>query len=229
MFLHVPQVLNAGELARARQLLTSDSAWKDGAGSAGQQAVHQKNNQQLAQGSDASRELQAMVLAAVQREPLFFSAALPKRIFNPLFNRYSGGTNFYGEHVDGAVVHSSATQQWVRTDFSCTLFISDPADYEGGELVIREHSGEKQVKLPAGDLILYPGSTVHQVMPVRKGTRLASFFWIESMVRSTEQRRLLFDMDMQLLKLRTEVGEQNAAVIGLTGTYHNLLRMWADV
>ena len=229
MFLHVPQVLNAGELARARQLLTSDSAWKDGAGSAGQQAVHQKNNQQLAQGSDASRELQAMVLAAVQREPLFFSAALPKRIFNPLFNRYSGGTNFYGEHVDGAVVHSSATQQWVRTDISCTLFISDPADYEGGELVIREHSGEKQVKLPAGDLILYPGSTVHQVMPVRKGTRLASFFWIESMVRSTEQRRLLFDMDMQLLKLRTEVGEQNAAVIGLTGTYHNLLRMWADV
>ncbi len=229
MFLHVPKVLNAGELARARQLLTSDSAWKDGAGSAGQQAVHQKNNQQLAQGSDASRELQAMVLAAVQREPLFFSAALPKRIFNPLFNRYSGGTNFYGEHVDGAVVHSSATQQWVRTDISCTLFISDPADYEGGELVIREHSGEKQVKLPAGDLILYPGSTVHQVMPVRKGTRLASFFWIESMVRSTEQRRLLFDMDMQLLKLRTEVGEQNAAVIGLTGTYHNLLRMWADV
>ena len=229
MFLHVPKVLNAGELARARQLLTSDSAWKDGAGSAGQQAVHQKNNQQLAQGSDASRELQAMVLAAVQRGPLFFSAALPKRIFNPLFNRYSGGTNFYGEHVDGAVVHSSATQQWVRTDISCTLFISDPADYEGGELVIREHSGEKQVKLPAGDLILYPGSTVHQVMPVRKGTRLASFFWIESMVRSTEQRRLLFDMDMQLLKLRTEVGEQNAAVIGLTGTYHNLLRMWADV
>ena len=229
MFLHVPKVLNAGELARARQLLTSDSAWKDGAGSAGQQAVHKKNNQQLAQGSDASRELQAMVLAAVQREPLFFSAALPKRIFNPLFNRYSGGTNFYGEHVDGAVVHSSATQQWVRTDISCTLFISDPADYEGGELVIREHSGEKQVKLPAGDLILYPGSTVHQVMPVRKGTRLASFFWIESMVRSTEQRRLLFDMDMQLLKLRTEVGEQNAAVIGLTGTYHNLLRMWADV
>lgn len=229
MFLHVPQVLNAGELARARQLLTSDSAWKDGAGSAGQQAVHQKNNQQLAQGSEASRELQAMVLAAVQREPLFFSAALPKRIFNPLFNRYSGGTNFYGEHVDGAVVHSSATQQWVRTDISCTLFISDPADYEGGELVIREHSGEKQVKLPAGDLILYPGSTVHQVMPVRKGTRLASFFWIESMVRSTEQRRLLFDMDMQLLKLRTEVGEQNTAVIGLTGTYHNLLRMWADV
>ena len=228
MFLHVPKVLNAGELARARQLLTSDSAWKDGAGSAGQQAVHQKNNQQLAQGSDASRELQAMVLAAVQREPLFFSAALPKRIFNPLFNRYSGGTNFYGEHVDGAVVHSSATQQWVRTDISCTLFISDPADYEGGELVIREHSGEKQVKLPAGDLILYPGSTVHQVMPVRKGTRLASFFWIESMVRSTEQRRLLFDMDMQLLKLRTEVGEQNAAVIGLTGTYHNLLRLWAE-
>ena len=170
-----------------------------------------------------------MVLAAVQRDPLFFSAALPRRIFNPLFNRYSGGSNFYGEHVDSAVLHSKANQQWVRSDISCTLFLSDPQDYDGGELVIRESFGDKRIKLPAGDLILYPGSTVHQVSPVTRGARMASFFWVESMVRSTEQRQMLFDMDMQLLRLRKDIGEQHPAIIGLTGTYHNLLRLWADV
>ena len=229
MFLHIPQVLNAAEIARARALLSDSSPWRDGATSAGAQAVRQKNNQQLSQDSDASRELQAMVLAAVQRDPLFFSSALPKRIFNPLFNRYSGGSNFYGEHVDGAVLHSKASQQWVRSDISCTLFLSDPKDYDGGELVIRESFGDKRIKLPAGDLILYPGSTVHQVTPVTRGTRMASFFWVESMVRSTEQRQMLFDMDMQLLRLRKDIGEQHPAIIGLTGTYHNLLRLWADV
>ncbi len=229
MFLHIPQVLNAAEIARARELLSDSSPWRDGATSAGAQAVRQKNNQQLAQDSDASRELQALVLAAVQRDALFFSAALPKRIFNPLFNRYSNASNFYGEHVDGAVLHSKADQKWVRSDISCTLFLSDPQDYDGGELVIRESFGDKRIKLPAGDLILYPGSTVHQVTPVTNGARIASFFWVESMVRSTEQRQMLFDMDMQLLRLRKDIGEQHPAIIGLTGTYHNLLRLWADV
>ena len=229
MFLHVPNVLTPSELQHARSLLNQPEHWKSGAGSAGAQAVHQKNNQQLAQDSEASRELQALVLAALKRDPLFFSAALPKRIFNPLFNRYSGGSNFYGEHVDGAVLHSKATQQWVRTDISCTLFLTYPHEYDGGELVMRETYGEKKIKLPAGDLILYPGNTVHQVMPVTRGARMASFFWVESMVRSTEQRQMLFDMDMQLLRLRKEVGEQHPAIIGLTGTYHNLLRLWADV
>ncbi|MNS86123.1 PKHD-type hydroxylase [compost metagenome] len=229
MFLHVPKLLTPDELNRARALLGHSPHWSDGATSAGAQAVHQKNNQQLAQDSDASRELQDLVLAALKRDPLFFSAALPKRIFNPLFNRYSGASNFYGEHVDGAVLHSRATQQWVRSDISCTLFFSEPTEYEGGELVMREHFGEKKIKLAAGDMILYPGSTVHQVMPVTRGTRLASFFWVESMVRSTEQRQMLFDMDMQLLRLRQQVGEQNPSIIGLTGTYHNLLRLWADV
>lgn len=229
MFLHVPKLLTPDELNRARALLDHSPHWSDGATSAGAQAVHQKNNQQLAQDSDASRELQDLVLAALKRDPLFFSAALPKRIFNPLFNRYSGASNFYGEHVDGAVLHSRATQQWVRSDISCTLFFSEPTEYEGGELVMREHFGEKKIKLAAGDMILYPGSTVHQVMPVTRGTRLASFFWVESMVRSTEQRQMLFDMDMQLLRLRQQVGEQNPSIIGLTGTYHNLLRLWADV
>lgn len=229
MFLHVPKLLSAAELNRARALLDNSPYWSDGATSAGAQAVHQKNNQQLAQDSDTARELQELVLAALKRDPLFFSAALPKRIFNPLFNRYSGASNFYGEHVDGAVLHSKATQQWVRSDISCTLFLSEPSEYEGGELVMREHFGEKKIKLAAGDMILYPGSTVHQVMPVTRGTRLASFFWVESMVRSTEQRQMLFNMDMQLLRLRQQVGEQNPSIIGLTGTYHNLLRLWADV
>ncbi len=229
MFLHVPKLLTAAELHRARTLLDDSPHWSDGANSAGAQAVHQKNNQQLAQDSDTARELQDLVLAALKRDPLFFSAALPKRIFNPLFNRYSGSSNFYGEHVDGAVLHSRATQQWVRSDISCTLFFSEPSEYEGGELVMREHFGEKKIKLAAGDMILYPGSTVHQVMPVTRGARLASFFWVESMVRSTEQRQMLFDMDMQLLRLRQQVGEQNPSIIGLTGTYHNLLRLWADV
>ena len=229
MFLHIPHVLTAPELARARELLEGSDHWRDGAGSAGAQAAHQKNNQQLSQSSDASRELQALVLTALQRDALFFSAALPKRIFNPLFNRYSEGSNFYGEHVDGAVLHSKAPAQWVRTDISCTLFLTEPGAYDGGELVIRESLGEKTIKLPAGDLILYPGNTVHQVTPVTRGARMASFFWVESMVRSTEQRQMLFDMDMQLLRLRQDVGEQHPAIIGLTGTYHNLLRMWADV
>ena len=229
MFLHVPRVLTADELAQARQLLANPEAWKSGATSAGQQAVKQKNNEQLAQSSEASRQLQALVLSALQRDPLFFSAALPKRIFDPLFNRYSGASNFYGEHVDGAVLHSQAKKEWVRSDISCTLFFSNPEDYDGGELVIRESFGEKRIKLAAGDMILYPGSTVHQVTPVTRGERLASFFWVESMVRSTEQRQMLFDMDMQLLRLRQEVGEQHPAIIGLTGTYHNLLRLWADV
>ena len=229
MFLHLKNVLTTDELAHARSLLTAQAPWIAGSSSAGGQAVQQKNNEQLSQDSDASRELQALVLRAVQRDPLFFSAALPKRIFNPLFNRYSGDSNFYGEHVDGAVLHSRATQQWVRTDISCTLFLAQPEEYEGGELVIRETLGERRIKLAAGDLIMYPGNTVHQVLPVTQGVRLASFFWVESMVRSTEQRKMLFDMDMALLKLRASVGERDPSVVGLTGTYHNLLRLWADV
>ena len=160
---------------------------------------------------------------------MFFSAALPKKIFNPLFNRYGGNSNFYGDHVDGAVLRSKSPDQWVRSDISCTLFLADPSEYDGGELCIKEAHSERQVKLPAGDMVLYPSSSVHQVAPVTRGARLASFFWIESMVRSTEQRLLLWNMDMDLLKLRSRVGDNDPAVVGLTGTYHNLLRMWADV
>lgn len=201
----------------------------DGRASAGGQAQGFKHNQQLAQGSELSHRLQAQVRAALGRDPLFFSAALPKRIFNPLFNRYGGDTNFYGAHIDGAVLHSQNPAQWVRSDISCTLFLSAPEEYEGGELLIQEALGERRIKLPAGDMIMYPGSTVHQVAPVTRGARIASFFWVESMVRGTEQRQMLFDMDMALLKLRAEVGDGHPSMVQLTGTYHNLLRLWADV
>lgn len=228
MFLHIPHILDAEELATARRLLGPDAPWLDGRSSAGAQALAQKNNAQLAQASPEAQQLRTLVLSALQRAPLFFSAALPQKIFNPLFNRYSGESNFYGPHIDGAVLHSQASGQWVRSDISCTLFLSAPDEYEGGELLIQQAQGERRIKLPAGDLILYPGSTVHQVTPVTRGVRLASFFWVQSMVRSTTQRELLYDMDMHLLALRQSLGENDPSVIGLTGTYHNLLRLWAD-
>jgi PKHD-type hydroxylase len=228
MFLHLKNILTQDEIQAARALLGADAPWIDGRSSAGGQALAQKRNEQLAQDSAQSQQLRALVLTALQRDPLFFSAALPKKIFNPLFNRYSGDSNFYGAHVDGAVLRSKSPDQWVRSDISCTLFLAQPDEYEGGELRIQEAHSERHVKLPAGDLVLYPSSTVHHVAPVTSGARIASFFWIESMVRSTEQRLLLWNMDMHLLKLRSQVGEHDAAVVGLTGTYHNLLRMWAD-
>ncbi len=230
MFLHIKEVLTAEEVALFRQQLWAANApWIDGARSAGGQAVHQKNNRQLAQGSELSAQLQGMVKAALNRNALFFSAALPRRIYNPLFNQYGDDSNFYGNHVDSAVMHSKADNCWVRSDLSCTLFLTPPEDYDGGELVICDAMGEKRIKLPAGDLILYPSSTVHQVSPVTRGHRISSFFWVESMVRGLEQRQLLFDMDMSLLRLRQAHGEKEASVIALSGTYHNLLRMWADV
>lgn len=228
MLLHLKNVLRPEELATARSLLGDDAPWTDGRGSAGSQAIAQKNNEQLAQDSPQAAQLRALVLAAVRRDPLFFSAALPRRIFNPLFNRYRGGSNHYGAHIDGAVLHSRDPAQWVRTDLSCTLFLCDPQEYDGGELVIHEPQGERRVRLPAGDMVLYPGSTLHEVTPVTRGARVASFFWIESMVRGADQRRLLFEMDMALLKLRARGDESDPALVQLTGTYHNLLRMWAD-
>lgn len=228
MFLHIKNLLTAQELAQARGLLGDSAPWVDGRTSAGTQALAHKRNEQLSQSSEAAGALRPLVLAALQRDPLFFSAALPRKIFNPLFNRYSGESNFYGAHIDGAVLRSQATGEWVRSDLSCTVFLTDPDEYDGGELLIAGPGGDQRIKLPAGDAILYPGSTVHQVTPVTRGTRIASFFWVQSMVRSTEQRELLFAMDMDLLRLRQTLGEVDQAVVGLTGTYHNLLRMWAE-
>lgn len=227
MLLHLTQILTADEVAQAREWMRDEALWLDGRSTAGVQALSQKNNQQLAQGSEASRRLQDMVLQALQRDPVFVSAALPKRILPPLFNRYGGGSNFYGPHVDGAVLKVPTTGQWLRTDVSCTVFLSDPATYDGGELLVQDTYGSRGVKLAAGDAVLYPGTSVHQVTPVTRGERLASFFWIESLVRSDEQRRLLFDLDMNLLKLREQHGE-TPETTALTGVYHNLLRQWAD-
>jgi len=227
MLLQLKQVLSPEEVQQARQLLGDDAPWLDGRVSAGSQARTRKSNQQLAQDSTASRQLQVLVLQALKRDPMFFSAALPRRIFNPLFNRYGGDTNAFGPHVDGAVMHSASTGEWVRSDISCTVFLSDPQDYDGGELCVQDTYGSRGVKLTAGDAVLYPGTSVHEVTPVTRGVRLASFFWIESMVRSDEQRRLMFDLDMNLLKLRAQHGE-TAETIALTGVYHNLLRQWAS-
>jgi len=236
MLLHIPQVLTADELAQARALL-ADAPWADGRGTAGPQAASVKHNQQLPVGCAAAQALQALVLGALDRHPLFFSAALPKRLLPPMFNRYGGEANpggHYGNHVDQAIRHiatGAQAGQRVRTDLSCTLFLADPAAYDGGELVIGDTNpdslGSPRIKLPAGDAVLYPGTSVHRVEPVTRGQRLASFFWIESLVRSDEQRRLLFDMDSALMKLRHRDGE-SAEAVSLTGTYHNLLRLWAD-
>jgi PKHD-type hydroxylase len=236
MLLHLKNVLNAEELRLARQQLDA-AAWVDGRVTAGVQSAQHKNNQQLPAHSPQAAALQQLVLAALDRHALFFSAALPKKLIPPLFNRYAGTTNGFGDHVDNAIRYAfdgtASTGKGgaglrVRTDLSCTLFLSEPESYDGGELVVHEPFGNPRVKLPAGDALLYPGTSVHRVEPVTRGQRLACFFWIESMVRSDEQRRLLFDFDQHLMHLRAELGETRGEMIGLTGTYHNLLRQWAD-
>lgn len=226
MLVHVKGVLNADELREARAAL-AHAPWGDGKVTAGAQSALAKNNQQLPEEHELTALLQTLVLGALKRSPHFFTAALPKHIFPPLFNRYGGAHNAFGNHVDNAVRIHRATGQRIRTDVSCTLFLADPDDYDGGELVVEDTFGTQRVKLPAGDLVLYPSSSVHRVEPVTRGARVASFFWIESLVRRDEQRRLLYEMDLALLALRERHGETDEAV-RLTGTYHNLLRMWAD-
>ena len=229
MLLHVKQVLNADELREARATLKR-ATWGDGRVTAGVQSAQAKNNEQLPQDGAETKALQRIVLGGLNRHAVFFSAALPRRVFPPLFNRYGGASNSFGNHVDNAVRFVPGTAgERVRTDVSCTLFLADPGEYVGGELVVEDTFGPQRVKLPAGDMVLYPGTSVHRVEPVTRGFRVASFFWLESMVCSVEARRLLFDMDSHLMRLRSSVGETDPAVIGLTGTYHNLLRMWAEV
>ena len=226
MLLTIPDVLSEQDLHRAHALL-ADAPWGEGRDTAGSQAAQVKNNQQLPHDCDAARAIRAMVLLGLDRSPTFFSAVLPKRVFPPRINRYGGNNNFYGNHIDGAVRFAPDTGLRVRTDVSCTVFLSNPDDYDGGELSISDTFGDQSIKLPAGHAVIYPGTSLHQVKPVLRGHRVACFFWIESMVRSDEQRRLLFDLDMNLLKLRQTHGETDETT-ALTGTYHNLLRMWAD-
>ncbi len=225
MLLTLTGVLDPDELREARRLLAG-AAWEDGRTSAGAQAATVKNNQQLAQDGETARALRVLVLQGLERHATFFSAALPRHVFPPMFNRYAGAANAYGNHVDAAIRYAPAGR--VRTDLSCTLFFADPHEYDGGELVVEDPAGARRVKLAAGDAVLYPGTSVHRVEPVTRGARLASFFWIQSMVRSDERRRLLFEMDRHLMHLRSTVGETDPGVFGLTGTYHNLLRQWAE-
>jgi len=222
-------LLSRDELTDIRQALaqaSADGTWEDGAHSAGPQARSVKNNQQLPHDCPAAERVRAHVLAALDQHAGFFSAALPLRVFPPRVNRYADGANHYGVHVDNAI-RTLGNGQRVRTDLSCTVFLNDPTDYDGGELTIHDTFGSHAVKLPAGSAVLYPGSSLHEVSPVTRGERLACFFWIESLVRSDEQRRLLHELDTQLLSLRTRDGESPEAV-ALTGVYHNLLRLWAQ-
>jgi len=218
-------LLDAAAQRQARSLLAS-APWTDGRASAGEQAAQVKNNEQLPPDGEAARSLTALVVGALDRSPSFLAAALPRKVFPPRFNRYADASNHYGRHVDNAIRLAGQGDR-VRTDLSCTVFLADPAEYDGGELRIHDGAASKDVKLPAGHAVLYPGDRVHEVLPVTRGERLASFFWIESMVRNPQQRQLLWELDQSLMALRSEHGESEATV-ALTGTYHNLLRMWAD-
>ncbi len=225
MLLTLPALLDPADLRQAHELLAR-APWADGRDSAGRQAREVKNNQQLPHDCEAATAIRGMVLRALDKSPPFFSATLPLRVFTPRINRYGGEQNNYGPHIDNAV-RLLPDGQRVRTDISCTVFLNPPDAYDGGELTVQHSYGEQRIKLPAGHAVLYPGNSLHLVQPVTRGHRLACFFWIESMVRSDEQRRLLYELDMNLLALRQQHGE-SAETTALTGTYHNLLRMWAN-
>ena len=226
MLLTIAEVLNPDRLAVFRQQLER-ADWIDGRVTAGDQSGTVKHNRQLAESSATARQLGDQVLDALAASALFVSAALPLKIFPPLFNAYSGGESF-GTHVDNAIRVVPGSVVRVRTDLSATLFLADPDSYDGGELVIEDNFGTQEVKLPAGHLVLYPASSLHQVRPVTRGTRLASFFWIQSMVRDDGQRTLLFDLDQSIQSLTVEQGIDHPEVVRLSGIYHNLLRRWAD-
>ena len=236
MLLRIAQALNPEELSQVRSLVLS-APWGDGRVTAGTQSGAVKNNLQLPEELPAAQQARHIVSVALARNPMFVTGALPKSVYPPLFNLYSGNTNAFGNHIDNAVRTHAATARHVRTDISCTLFLSEPASYEGGELIVQDTYGEQRIKFDAGDLVMYPGTSVHRVEPVTLGSRLACFFWIESMVRSDAQRRLLYEMDMAITALRQkdrdeargEARPESDEVVRLTGCYHNLLRMWADV
>jgi PKHD-type hydroxylase len=224
MMLHIPAVLNLDQVNAMRARLHATD-WVDGRASVGTQGAQVKRNRQLAEGSPLAVELGQIVSAALMAHPLFFSSALPLRILPPFFNGYAGGEH-YGPHVDGAI-RAQRGGAALRADVSCTVFLSDPADYDGGELAVVDTYGTHEVKLPAGDAIVYPSSSVHEVRAVTRGERLASFLWVQSMVRDVGRRAMLFELDTAIQALRTKHGD-GAELVALTGHYHNLLRMWAD-
>lgn len=222
MLLALPAILSAEQIKRCRDAL-APAEWIDGRATAGSQGAVVKNNRQIAETNPIARELGAMILGALERNPLFISASLPNRVYPPMFNRYEGGMNF-GSHVDNAVRLLPSGEKF-RTDISATLFLSAPEEYDGGELLIEGAFGVQQVKLPAGDMVLYPANSLHRVTPVTRGARIASFFWIQSMVREDAERTLLFDLDTAIQRLNASQAD-GAARLALTNCYHNLLRKW---
>jgi PKHD-type hydroxylase len=226
MLLQIRNVLTAEQVARGRRVL-EEAEWVDGRVTAGHQSARAKDNLQIPEGHPSARELGETIVSALERHPLFLSAALPFRVFPPLFNRYEVGRSF-GSHVDNAVRQVPGTPHRLRTDLSATLFFTEPHEYDGGELVIEDLFGVHQVKLPAGHMVLYPASSLHQVRPVTRGVRLASFFWIQSLVRDDGERTLLFDLDRAIQSIGSETPD-HAAVLELTNIYHNLLRRWTEL
>ncbi|PCD03468.1 Fe2+-dependent dioxygenase [Sphingomonas spermidinifaciens] len=226
MLLAIPDLLDAPTLAHVRSLVEG-GAWVDGNATSGPQAALAKRNEQLAEDDAAGIEAGRIVLDCLGRSALFVAAALPLKVFPPLFNRYAGGQAF-DAHVDNAVRLKRGSEFRLRSDLSMTVFLADPADYDGGELVVEDLFGEQRVKLGAGDAVLYPASSLHRVEPVTRGTRLASFLWVQSMVRDDGERRILFDLDRAIQRVAADKGQGDRAVVELTGVYHNLLRRWAD-
>ena len=224
MLLHIPAILDHAQLAQLRSALDA-ADWTDGRETVGAQGAQVKRNRQLPDASPLRRQLGEVVLAALAKSPLYHAATLPLRTLPPRFNRYEGGGE-YGMHVDGSVMALPNGEQ-LRSDISCTLFLSEPDEYDGGELIVSDTYGEHEVKLPAGDAIIYPSSSLHRVQPVTRGARVAAFFWVQSLVRDDGRRRLLYELDASIQRL-VATGADHDAVLQLTGTYHNLLRQWAE-
>ncbi|WP_105103537.1 Fe2+-dependent dioxygenase [Microbulbifer pacificus] len=224
MLLEIPEILSSQQAANMKAALLQ-AEWVDGRVTAGHQSAQAKKNRQLPENAPLARELGDMILRALPASALFMSAALPQRVFPPLFNCYEGGEHF-NNHVDNAIRRLPTGGQ-IRTDLSCTLFLSEPDEYDGGELLIDDTYGAHSVKLPAGSLVLYPSTSLHRVTPVTRGSRVSSFFWIQSLVRDDGQRTLLFDLDMSINRLRQELGDHEA-IVAQTGVYHNLLRRWSE-
>lgn len=224
MLVQIPKLLTKEQVAACNKAFDSIE-WVDGRGTAGPQAASVKQNLQLPDGP-AARELGDMVLDALSRSPLFISAAMPLRVLPPMFNKYGAG-QFFGSHIDGAIRQAPGGR--LRTDLSMTVFLAEPGDYDGGDLVVEDYYGAQSVKLAAGDAVLYPSTSVHHVTPVTRGHRVASFFWVQSMIRDDGARRTLFDLDQSVQQLTADLGHENATVVKLTGVYHNLLRRWAEL
>jgi PKHD-type hydroxylase len=225
MLLHIPEVLSKEQVAGMRRAMEA-AEWTDGRQTVGPQGAQVKRNLQLPDASPLRRELGEAVVAALARHPLYHAAALPLRTLSPRFNRYEGGGE-YGFHIDGAVMATGNSDVHVRSDISCTLFLSEPEEYDGGELIVSDTYGEHEVKLPAGDAIVYPSSSLHKVTPVTRGARFASFFWVQSLVRDDSARKLLLELDTAIRHLSASAADQ-ASILQLTGVYHNLLRRWAE-